>query len=147
MSAFDRELVATKAAAIERHLARIAARLPQDAADLLPATDASDAVILHLWQAVQLVLDLGFAACLHLRLATPATYADAFRALAREGIIDEPLAERLARAVGLRNVIAHAYEDLDMALIHAAAIRGPADLRAFLKALAALAARPAAGKP
>ncbi len=136
MSAFDAELVAARAAAVERHLARVAARLPARASELLPSTDASDAVVLHLWQAVQLVLDLAFAACLHRRLPTPATYADAFRSLVAEGLLDPALAERLARAAGFRNLVAHAYEALDMAAVHAAATTGPADLRAFLVALA-----------
>jgi len=33
-----------------------------------PVTDASDAVILHLWQATQLAIDLAMAACLSLKL-------------------------------------------------------------------------------
>jgi len=138
MSAFDPELVAAKAAVVERHLARVSARLPAHAAEMRPATDASDVVILHLWQAVQLVLDLAFAACLHLRLPTPATYGEAFRLLSREGVIDGPLADRLVRAAGFRNAVAHDYQDLDMTMIYDAARNGPADLRAFLAALARL---------
>jgi hypothetical protein len=45
-------------------------------------------------------------------------------------------AERLTRAAGFRNVVAHAYETLDMDRVFAAAVQGPADLRAFLGALA-----------
>jgi uncharacterized protein YutE (UPF0331/DUF86 family) len=89
---------------------------------------------------VQLVLDVAFAACLHRKLPTPGTYGEAFRMLAREGIIDDALAERLSRAEGFRNLVAHAYEALDMAAVHAAAKNGPADLRAFLAAMAKLAA-------
>ena len=139
MSAFDRELLAAKSAAVERHLTRVANKLPEEPTDLQPGTDASDAIVLHLWQAVQLVLDVAFAACLHLRLPTPSTYADAFRALAEHGAIDAALAERLSRAAGFRNLVAHAYENLDMLAVHATASRGPADLRAFLGALARLA--------
>lgn len=135
MTAFDRDILAAKTAAVERHLARVAARLPADASELKPSSDASDAVILHLWQAVQLVLNVAFAACLHRKLPTPGTYADAFRMLAREGVIEEALAERLARAAGFRNLVAHAYEALDMNAVHAAAQHGPADLRAFLAAI------------
>ena len=43
---------------VERHLDRVATRLPGSPEDLQPATDASDAVILHLWQATQTVIDL-----------------------------------------------------------------------------------------
>lgn len=132
MSALDPVLLAEKAAAVERHLARVAARLPANPQDLKPGTDASDAVVLHLWQAVQLVIDLALSVCLDLRLGTPSGYGDAFRRMSDAGFLDQALASRLARAAGFRNVVAHAYESLDMARIHRAATQGPADLRGFL---------------
>jgi uncharacterized protein YutE (UPF0331/DUF86 family) len=135
VTGLDRETLAEKVAAVERHLARVADRLPADVADFRPNTDASDAVILHLWQAVQIVIDLALAACLHLKLGAPASYADAFRLLATARRLDPALAERLARAAGFRNVIAHAYETLDMARVYRAGREGPSDLRRFLAIL------------
>jgi uncharacterized protein YutE (UPF0331/DUF86 family) len=121
--------------AIERHLQRVAARLPTTAAEMQPTTDASDAVILHLWQATQIVLDLAMAACLSMKLGTPGSYADAFRRLQHANVIDPPLADRLVRAAGFRNVIAHAYETLDIQRVHSAARTGPPDLLAFVARL------------
>jgi uncharacterized protein YutE (UPF0331/DUF86 family) len=121
--------------AVERHLRRVADRLPQSAQELQAATDASDAVVLHLWQATQIVIDLAMAACLSLKLGTPASYADAFRLLEKAAVIDPALADSLVRAAGFRNVVAHAYESLDMHRVHQAAARGPDDLRAFLARL------------
>jgi uncharacterized protein YutE (UPF0331/DUF86 family) len=132
VSAFDRAVLAERTMAVERHLQRVADRLPAGAGDLLPATDASDAVILHLWQATQIVIDLAMSACLSLNLGTPSSYADAFRRLERAGIVAAPLAGRLVRASGFRNIVAHAYDTLDMRRVHDAARNGPADLRAFL---------------
>jgi uncharacterized protein YutE (UPF0331/DUF86 family) len=121
--------------AVERHLRRVADRLPQSAQELQAATDASDAVVLHLWQATQIVIDLAMAACLSLKLGTPASYADAFRLLEKAAVIDPALADSLVRGAGFRNVVAHAYESLDMHRVHQAAARGPDDLRAFLARL------------
>jgi uncharacterized protein YutE (UPF0331/DUF86 family) len=135
VSAFDGPVLAERAMAVERHLRRVADRLPSSPSDLQPSTDASDAVILHLWQATQIVIDLAMAACLARDLGTPGSYADAFRRLQGAGLIGSTLADRLVRAAGFRNVVAHAYETLDMARVHDAATRGPADLRAFLAAL------------
>ena len=135
MSALDRELLAERAMVVRRHLARVSERLPARASDLLPATDASDAVILHLWQAVQVAIDLAMSACLHWDLGAPPSYADAFRRLAGAGKIEAALADRLARAAGFRNVIAHAYDRLDMLRVHRTAMEGPRDLEAFLAAL------------
>ncbi len=131
----DREVLAERTMTVERHLRRVADRLPADPGDLQPSTDASDAVVLHLWQATQVVIDLAMSACLALHLGTPSSYGDAFRRLRGAGVIDERLTDRLVRASGFRNVVAHAYETLDMRRVHAAASEGPSDLRAFLTAL------------
>jgi uncharacterized protein YutE (UPF0331/DUF86 family) len=135
MSALDRAVLAERAMAVERHLDRVASRLPASPDDLQTATDASDVVILHLWQATQIVIDLGMAACLALKLGTPSSYADAFKRLSAAGIIEGDLAQRLIRAAGFRNVVAHAYDTLDMRRVHAAATHGPSDLRGFLTRL------------
>jgi uncharacterized protein YutE (UPF0331/DUF86 family) len=126
---------AERVAAVERHLSRVAERLPTDASTLRPMTDESDAIILHLWQAVQIVIDQALSACVRAGLGSPSSYAEAFRKLADAGYLEAGLATRLARAAGFRNVIAHAYDSLDMLRVHAAAKGGPADLRECLHAL------------
>ena len=131
MSVIDTAVLAERTMAVERHLARVAARLPASPDDLRPASDASDAVVLHLWQATQIVIDLAMSACLVLRLGTP-SYADAFRRLERADVVGADLADRLVRAAGFRNLVAHAYESLDLKRVHAAATHGPADLLRFL---------------
>jgi uncharacterized protein YutE (UPF0331/DUF86 family) len=133
----DLAVLAERAAAVERHLARVAQKLPSTPAELLPNTDASDSVILHLWQATQIVLDIALGACAQLKLGTPAGYADAFVRLGTAGVVDAALARRLAGAAGFRNLIAHAYESVDLARVHRAATpsQGPADLRAFVVAI------------
>jgi len=141
MSRLTEAVLAEKAAAVERHLARVAERLPEDPRDFQPSTDASDTVILHLWQAVQLIIDTAISVCLHFRLGTPPTYGDAFRRLAEEDLLNRELAERLARAAGFRNVVVHGYEKLDLERIYRAAQDGPADLRAFLAAIREVLAR------
>jgi uncharacterized protein YutE (UPF0331/DUF86 family) len=135
VSALDRDILAERAMLVRRHLARVAERLPLQPDGLQPATDASDAVILHLWQAVQVVIDLALSACLRWDLGAPASYAEAFRRLAGAGILDEGLANRLARAAGFRNVVAHAYDQLDMGRVFRAASEGPRDLESFLSVL------------
>ncbi len=135
MSVLDRAVLAERTMAVQRHLARVADRLPASAAGLQPASDASDAVVLHLWQATQIVIDVALGACLALRLGAPGSYADAFRRLQNAGIVEPALADRLVRAAGFRNVVAHAYESLDLKRVHRAAADGPADLLKFLARL------------
>lgn len=131
----DRELLAERSAAVLRHLDRLAAHLPADPAELTPTSTVTDTVVLHLRQAVQVVIDLAVSSCVQLGLGSPPTYAAAFRVLADAEIIDSALADRLARAAGFRNLLVHAYATLDLRLVHAVASGGAADLRAFLVAL------------
>jgi uncharacterized protein YutE (UPF0331/DUF86 family) len=135
MSRLDRILLAEKTADIERHLGRVAECLPEDPEELQPMTSDSDSVILHLWQAVQAILDLAGSACVHFGLGTPKNYGDAFQRLAEAGYLKPELAVRLVQAAGFRNVVAHAYKTLDMDRVYRTAREGPADLRAFLAAL------------
>lgn len=90
---------------------------------------------MHLWQAVQVVIDLAVSTCVRLGVGSPPTYADAFRRLADAQVIPWDLAHRFARAAGFRNLIVHAYGRLDLRLVHATAVAGPDDLRAFFVAL------------
>jgi uncharacterized protein YutE (UPF0331/DUF86 family) len=131
----DIELLAERSASIERHLRRVAEHLPTEPGALRPLSAETDAVVLHLWQAVQLVIDLAVSSCVRLGLGSPPTYGDAFRSLANVGVLDRDLAARLARAAGFRNLIVHAYAELDLSLVHAVASDGPSDLRTFLTSL------------
>jgi uncharacterized protein YutE (UPF0331/DUF86 family) len=130
------ERLARKAAAIERHLRRVESLRPPEGEPLLPETEACDGIVLHLWQAVQSCIDLAVARCAELGLGPVDDYASAFRALAGIGMVEPELAERLVRAVGFRNVVSHDYENLDLDRVRSASETGPADLRAFLAALA-----------
>jgi uncharacterized protein YutE (UPF0331/DUF86 family) len=131
----DTELLAERSAAVIQHLDRVAEHLPADPDGLRPLTSATDAVVLHLWQAVQVVIDLAVSTCVRLGLGSPPTYGDAFRQLADAGVIPDDLAERLGRAAGFRNLVVHGYGRLDLRRVHAIASAGPADLRSFLAAL------------
>ena len=135
MSPLDRDVLGERAMAVERHLARVAARLPDRVEAFQRSTDMSDAVILHLWQATQTVIDLAMAACLYFKLGAPASYADAFERLRGAGLLERDLAARLSGAAGFRNVIAHAYDQLDMVRVYHAAQHGPTDLRRFIAVL------------
>jgi uncharacterized protein YutE (UPF0331/DUF86 family) len=135
VSPLDRDLLAERACALERHLRRVRERLPPNADDLHVESDATDAVVLHLWQATQIAIDLATAACVKFELGTPASYGDAFARLHHGGVIDPELARRLVIAAGFRNLVAHAYDRLDMRRVHDAALHGPADLRALVVAL------------
>ena len=135
---FDKEILVERIQAVERHLKRVRESLPPSESAFTPASNASDAVILHLWQAIQLVIDIAVSSCVQLNLGSPVSYADAFVRLSQGGFLDPELAMRLCHASGFRNRLVHAYEDLDLKKIYQIAQTGPQDLTAFLAAVAKL---------
>lgn len=132
----DRVVLAAKTAVIERHLRRVAQCLPDNPDEFKPLTDASDSVILHLWQAVQAVIELAASVCARFRLGTPRSSGESLQELAAAGFLAPELVTRLAGVEVFYEVVVHAYEQLDMERVYRAAQQGPTDLRAFLKALA-----------
>jgi uncharacterized protein YutE (UPF0331/DUF86 family) len=136
MTRLDSQTLAEKAGAVQRHLERVARHTPPSGSALEPESSTTDTVILHLWVATQLVLDIAAALVVRLGHPAPNCYAAAFSALEAMGVIDPALAGRLRKASGFRDVVAHAYETIDLRIAHRAALEGPADLLAFLAAAA-----------
>jgi uncharacterized protein YutE (UPF0331/DUF86 family) len=69
----------------------------------------------------------------------PGSYRAAFLRPGEVSILPAPLAERLARGAGLRNILAHEYEKIDYALIHKSIPVALNDFREFVGAVSALA--------
>lgn len=67
----------------------------------------------HLQLAIQSAVDVAVHLLAEESARTPEDYGAAFRLLVDLGVVDEELAERLARAAGLRNILVHAYLDVD----------------------------------
>ena len=130
------ERISQRAAHLERHLARVAELLPESPGLLLPMTEASDGIVLHLWQAVQTCIDLAVSECVERGLGPPSDYGDAFLRLATARVISDELADRLVRAAGFRNLVAHGYDSIDLKLVWEAASEGGQDLMDFVRHLA-----------
>lgn len=135
MSVLDGALLAEKAALAESYLQEVEKYRPADAAGLKPKSLETYAVVLNLLMATQAAIDAAAWACVRFGFGSPDGYADAFERLANAGKLDRALADRLKRASGFRNLTAHQYHRLDLARVHDAAVRGPADLRALFVAL------------
>lgn len=73
---------------------------------------------------LQVTVDLAVDVNSHLAAAllrrAPATGRESFRAAADAGVLSRTLADRLAPAAGLRNVLVHRYVDIDLHLVASA---------------------------
>jgi uncharacterized protein YutE (UPF0331/DUF86 family) len=63
--------------------------------------------------AIQICIDVGAHLVSELGLEPPSDYGGVFARLREAGILDDRLADQLRQAAGLRNVLVHAYVDLD----------------------------------
>jgi len=115
--------------------ARIRAVLPADEADFLRDRTTREVVVLNLFVALQHCISVTTHWLAEARLDVPAAYRDAFLALGERGVLPRDLAERLAAASGLRNLIAHRYGVIDSRRIYEIASTQLGDLIEFCEAI------------
>jgi uncharacterized protein YutE (UPF0331/DUF86 family) len=85
-------------------------------------------------------VDLIVSVCSHVVAAetttVPTTYRDAVRAASEHGLISTDLAQSLAAAVGLRNILVHEYARADLSIVAAAVPAAQRDLADFVRQVA-----------
>jgi uncharacterized protein YutE (UPF0331/DUF86 family) len=132
------EIIAAKLVSIGRCVDRIVANTPESAEQLAADHDRQDIISVNLQRAVQLAVDAAGAVIAARQAAPPDTMAESFRILVRERVLDGALAERLARAVGFRNVSVHEYDEIDWNIVYSIITRHLDDFRGFVKAISGL---------
>ncbi len=71
----------------------------------------------HLYLLCQSTIDLGEIMIAYLKLRTPSTYAEIFEILEENSIIDKNLALKMKKMTGLRNILAHAYGEVNLDIV------------------------------
>jgi len=112
---------ARKIADLRARVRRVRELLPADVDTFVAQRTEAEALILHLYLALQCASDLALHLVADRGLGVPADARSAFEQLARAGLLTVDLAQKLAAAVGLRNRIAHEYGGLDLRLVYEAA--------------------------
>jgi len=74
----------------------------------------------YLYLAIQGSVDLAEALISYQNYRKPSTMGEAFEILCEHNIIDLSLTKNLIQMVGMRNIIAHAYQKINYNLVHAA---------------------------
>jgi len=140
----DRTRVASKLAELADRIVRVRRHAKPSAAELVADRDAIDLVAFNLMLAVQAAADIASHLIADEGWPVASSLAESFQRLAERGVISSVSASALARAVGLRNIVAHGYGGADPTLVHAAATTGLADLEGFAREVASwVATRPA----
>jgi uncharacterized protein YutE (UPF0331/DUF86 family) len=73
------------------------------------------------------------------------SYREVFREAATAELLEQPLAQRLEEAAGMRNVLVHLYDEIDYRILHESIGDALHDFAALIAALAPLADEPSEG--
>lgn len=125
------DLVAAKLSELADRVARVRARCPESPEALAKDRDALDLVAFNLMLAVQICADIASHVIADEGWPAARGLAEGFARMAERGILSSSTQAALAKAVGLRNVVAHGYAGVDTGLVFAAAKSGVDDLEAF----------------
>lgn len=99
--------------------------------ELVNEADIQDLVNRRLQVAIESCIDIATHLVSGLNLQGQDTAAEFFRLLAKEGVIGSELAERVAKACGLRNILVHLYLKIDYKIVNQSSHEGLDDLREF----------------
>ena len=131
----DRDLVQTKLESLRRCVERIASKTPSSADQLAHDLDLQDIIALNLQRAVQLSVDIATHLIAETDALPPTTMANNFEVLRELQIIDPTLAERMAKAVGFRNIAVHSYQTINWNVVYQICRLHLGDFRQFTKAV------------
>jgi uncharacterized protein YutE (UPF0331/DUF86 family) len=137
----NRDVIAAKLADLESRCRRVRLHSRSSAAAFAADPDALDLVAFNLMLAVQICADIASHVIADEGWPGARTLAEAFERLHAHGLLSGGTKVALARAAGLRNVIAHGYANVDVNLVYAAATQGLGDLDAFAREIAAWVAK------
>jgi uncharacterized protein YutE (UPF0331/DUF86 family) len=133
----NRDLIAAKLADLADRVARVRRHCPVDAAKLGADGDVLDLVSFNLMLAVQICSDIASHIIADQGWPVARSLAEGFERLCNRGVIQQATSDALCRAVGLRNVVAHGYADIDVGMVHEAGTQGLGDLGAFAREVSA----------
>jgi uncharacterized protein YutE (UPF0331/DUF86 family) len=126
-------LVTSKLAAIAEQLTQVRKHRRASAGDLAADQDARELVAFNLMLVVQGCADIAAHLIADEAWAPAVNLSTSFRRLQEHGVITEATREALAKAVGLRNVVAHGYAGMNFTLLHEAASNGVDDISRFTR--------------
>lgn len=139
------ELVLAKAARVRLRLGRVAATLAAGRDRFVGDEGLVEQAAFNVFLAMQESIDLGSHIVADEAWGVPDTLGEVFDVLASRGVISADTASAMRRGTRLRNLVAHAYGDLDADKLFAAAQAGLGEIDGFLAEISAwLGRRPPA---
>jgi uncharacterized protein YutE (UPF0331/DUF86 family) len=131
----DTEIILAKASAVSKHLRRVQEKVDIDVDQFLINADLQDIVLFNLQMAIQNCIDIAAHIISDRGLGVPGSNNEMFYMLEENRIINRAVAEKMVRAIGFRNLIAHEYARMDLERVFQIARQDINDLKAFIKTI------------
>ena len=110
----DHDLILAKAGSIRRNLKRISEKGGVDLETFLADVDRQDVISFNLHLAIENCTDLAAHIISEEGLGVPGSASEMFYLLEENGYLSRSLTEKMIKAVGLRNLIVHEYDKIDL---------------------------------
>ena len=130
----ENDLILQKLEKLRFYVERIEEKTPVSSDLLSQDLDSQDIIVLNLERAIQECVDIA----LHIisdddSVPVPDTMAQAFLTLRQMKILSQITAEKLAKAVGFRNIAVHAYQQIDWKIVYQIITTQLDDFRTFAR--------------
>jgi len=129
----DKDIIKSKIESLIRCLNRINEKKPETAEILRKDLDIQDIISVNIERAIQLSVDIGSHILSDYNTQTPKTMSNVFVMLAEKNIIDNNLAEKLAKAVGFRSIAVHSYQTINWDTVFQIITTELEDFKQFIK--------------
>jgi uncharacterized protein YutE (UPF0331/DUF86 family) len=110
----DKDLVMAKAGLARKHLHRVEMKSGVDLPCFIGDIDRQESVLFNLQMAIQDCIDIAAHLISEEGMGMPGSANEMLYLLEENGYIDSEIAEKMAKAVGFRNLIVHEYAKMDL---------------------------------
>ncbi len=131
----DKDLVMAKAGLARKHLSRVELKCGVDSQTFFGDIDRQESVLFNLQMAVQNCIDIAAHIISEEGLGVPGSTNEMFYLLEENGYIDSELTEKMAKAVGFRNLIVHEYAKVDLEQVLQIGKKDTRDLYDYLRSI------------
>ena len=128
----DHDLILAKAGLIRRHLRRIKEKGGEDLEAFLSDLDRQEIISFNLHLAIENCTDLAAHIISEEGLGVPGSASEMFYLLEDSGYINSQLTEKMIKAVGLRNLIVHEYDKIDLTRLFEIVSKDTKDINDFI---------------
>lgn len=129
----DKDVIKSKIESLIRCINRINEKKPESVEILRKDLDIQDIISINIERAVQLSVDIGSHILADYDVQTPKTMSNIFVMLAEKEIVDNVLANKLAKAVGFRNIAVHSCQTINWDTVFRIITTEIEDFKQFIK--------------